>query len=205
MSLTTLMPDATEHRSCDVARIANTVPNMRHELGQFLTPRYVADFMASLSSFELPEVQLLDAGAGTGSLTAAFVRRACLAERKPKRITVTAYELDGAVVSALRKTLHECQQECERNGIQFSSTVYEEDFISAAAAILRLDLFSPELPFFNAAIVNPPYRKLRSDSSARHLLRSVGIETSNFYTGFVALIIKLLTKGGELVAITPAF
>ena len=56
---------------------------------------------------------------------------------------------------------------------------------------------------FNAAIANPPYRKIRSDSSTRLLLRSAGIETSNLYTGFVALITKLLAERGELVAITP--
>ena len=40
----------------------------QHELGQFLTPNPVAEFMASL--FEIPrsEVYLLDAGAGAGAL-----------------------------------------------------------------------------------------------------------------------------------------
>jgi adenine-specific DNA-methyltransferase len=202
-SLTTRLSEATEQWSDEAARIGIAVPQTRHELGQFFTPKRVADFMASLFSVEAPEVQLLDAGAGDGALTAAFVGSRCRAEHKPKRITVTAYELDGAVIGTLRKTLHECQLECERAGIQFSSDVHNEDFIGAAASILRSDLFSPKLPVFNAAIVNPPYRKLRSDSAARHWLRSVGIETSNFYTGFVALIIKLLDKGGELVAITP--
>jgi hypothetical protein len=38
--------------------------DQHHELGQFLTPNPIAEFMASL--FEIPrsEVQLLDAGAG---------------------------------------------------------------------------------------------------------------------------------------------
>jgi adenine-specific DNA-methyltransferase len=53
------------------------------------------------------------------------------------------------------------------------------------------------------AIINPPYRKIRSHSSTRLLLRSAGIEASNLYAGFVALITRLLHKGGELVAITP--
>ena len=35
------------------------------------------------------------------------------------------------------------------------------------------------------------------------MLRSVGIEVGNLYAGFVALIVKLLTNGSELVAITP--
>ncbi len=172
-SLATPATEVTERWSDEAVRIATAGPRTRRELGQFLTPRHVADFMASLFSLESSEIQLLDAGAGAGALTDAFVRRFCLAERKPKRIAVTAYELDCPVVGSLEKTLDECQRECERNGIEFSSTIHNEDFISAAA------------------------------SSARHRLRSVGIETSNFYTGFVALIMKLLAKGGELVAITP--
>ena len=39
----------------------------RHELGQFITPKHVADFMASLFSIEDPEIRLLDAGAGAGA------------------------------------------------------------------------------------------------------------------------------------------
>jgi len=96
-----------------------------------------------------------------------------------------------------------CQQECQLAGIRFSATVLNEDFITAAVATVRGDLFAPALPHFNAAIANPPYRKIRSDSEARRLLSSVRIETSNLYTGFVALIMRLLSVGGELVAITP--
>jgi adenine-specific DNA-methyltransferase len=99
--------------------------------------------------------------------------------------------------------MSECQKECELAGISFSATLLNEDFISAVAPVARGDLFSSQLPMFNTAIVNPPYRKIRSSSSTRLWLRSAGIETSNLYTGFVALVIKLLAPGGQLVAITP--
>jgi len=49
----------------------------RHELGQFLTPPPVADFMASLFEARWQELNLLDAGAGDGALSAALVRRLC--------------------------------------------------------------------------------------------------------------------------------
>jgi len=175
----------------------------RHELGQFLTPRPVADFMATLFEARWQELDLLDAGAGQGALSAALVRWLCAARHKPKRISVTAYELDKTLIESLHATLHECEQDCERAGVRFSATVLNEDFIEAAVPIARGDLFASHQPRFNAAIVNPPYRKIRSDSSTRALLRSAGIETSNLYTGFVALIIKLLADRGELVAITP--
>lgn len=112
--------------------------------------------------------------------------------RKPQEISVTAYEIDSSLIESLRATLSGCQRDCERAGISFSATVFNTDFIEAAVPMARRDLFAPRLPLFNAAIINPPYRKIRSDSTARLLLRSAGIETSNLYTGFLALIIKLL-------------
>lgn len=175
----------------------------KHELGQYLTPSYVADLMAGFFA-NLPEtIQLLDAGAGEGALTAAFVRRFCTSKDRPKRIEVTAYEVDHNLIEPLQTKLARCQKECHLAGIEFETTIVNDDFIHCVVPILRADLFSQGINNFNAAIVNPPYRKLRSDSSARLLLRSIGIETSNFYSAFVLLIARLLSVKGELVAITP--
>ncbi len=136
-------------------------------------------------------------------MTAALVRQICVGRHKPKSIAVTAFELDPAMFEPLRNTMAECKRLCNRAGIDFSSTLRFEDFIETTAPMVSGDLFSGQPLQFNAAIVNPPYRKIRSDSPARQALRSAVIETSNLYTGFVALITKLLIKGGELVAITP--
>jgi adenine-specific DNA-methyltransferase len=175
----------------------------RQEFGQFFTPSSVADFMASLFDGHCHKLDLLDAGAGVGALSSALVRRFCTSRNKPRKITITAYEFDETVIESLHATFRDCQQACERVGIQFSATVFNDDFIAAVVPTVRGDLFAPRQPRFNAAIVNPPYRKIRADSSTRLLLRSVGIETSNLYTGFLALTTKLLADHGELVAITP--
>jgi len=74
-----------------------------------------------------------------------------------------------------------------------------EDFIAAAVPMMRGDLFTSASPRFDIAIINPSYRKIRSDSFTRLLLRSAGIEASNLYAGFVAFITRLLDTGGELV------
>src|SRR5260221_9069953 len=124
----------------------------RHELGQFLTPRPVADYMASLFKARWQELDLLDAGAGDGALSAALVRRLCASRHKPKRISVTAFELDEILIESLRATLHDCQQECERAGIQFSAMVLNTDFIAAAVPMVRSDLFASRQSRFNAAI-----------------------------------------------------
>lgn len=197
------IPETGKRRTGETGGTTESLLRTRQELGQFLTPTHVADFMAGLFQGRQAKLDLLDAGAGDGALTAALIRRLRSVPRKPKTIAVTAYEVDGRLIEPLQLTLNRCQQECESEGIEFSSVIINDDFITSVVPMLRADLFSSQIPHFNAAIVNPPYRKLRSDSGSRRLLRSIGIETSNFYSAFVALIIKLLTHGGELVAITP--
>ena len=54
---------------------------------------------------------------------------------------------------------------------------------------MRHDLFGTEREGFDAAILNPRYKKLSRQSDARLRLREVGIETSNLYTGFLALVV----------------
>jgi adenine-specific DNA-methyltransferase len=193
--------EVTAHLQCVPA--SHDELERQHELGQFLTPLPIAEFMASLFESYRGVVHLLDAGAGAGALSAALIRRFCHEQRKPKRINVTAYEIDPTQIKSLRATLDDCRLECERADISFSATVLNEDFITAAVPMVRNDFFGSQPPPFNVAIANPPYRKIRSDSSTRLSLRSAGIEVSNLYAGFVALITRLLVKGGEMVAITP--
>lgn len=73
---------------------ARTDRERRSAIGQFLTPGPIADFMASLFDARLKNVELLDAGAGAGALTSAFIRRACQARGDTEQIQVTAYESD---------------------------------------------------------------------------------------------------------------
>ncbi|MBI3879605.1 MAG: Eco57I restriction-modification methylase domain-containing protein [Verrucomicrobia bacterium] len=184
---------------------ATTTPSRirQEELGQFLTARPVADFMASLLG-PLPRVvRLLDAGAGAGALTAAFVARCCRRSDGVRAIEATLYELDGEILDALSATMRECQRCCEDAGIRFTFTIHSGDFIEEMAACLAGGLFGGTPPAFDAAIVNPPYRKIGTDSSERRALRSAGIEASNLYTGFIALVQRLLVSGGQLVGITP--
>jgi len=175
----------------------------KQELGQFLTPHAIGSLMASLFQSHPTEIRLLDAGAGDGALTAAFVKHVCGRKRHPKRISVSAYEVDETIVPSLERTFRSCRDECGRSEIEFSSELHKGDFIEAAISLVRRDLFGASKTTFNAAILNPPYRKINSDSRTRRLLRAAGIETSNLYTGFLALVARLLCEDGEMVAICP--
>jgi len=176
----------------------------RMEMGQFLTPAPVARFMASMFTTLGSVIRLLDAGAGVGSLSAAFIAEMCRSKRRPTELLVTAYEVDPVLLEYLRDTFKACRAECERAGIKFVGTIRQEDFIRAGVLSLRGDLFSPyREERFTCAILNPPYRKINTDSEERRLLQSIGVETSNLYTAFLSIVTKLLEPSGELVAITP--
>ncbi len=178
--------------------------NRRGEMGQFLTPAPVAHFMASMFRIQTRSIHLLDAGAGVGSLSAAFVAEMFKSRKRPKNLQITAYEINPILAEYLRETFDACRVECERVGIVFTGEIRQEDFIEAGASMLSSDLFSPpKRTRVNYAILNPPYRKINSKSHERKLLQSIGVETSNLYTGFLAIAVKLLDEGGQLVAITP--
>ena len=180
------------------------IPRIRQEeLGQFLTAAPVADFMASMFGPLPSVVRLLDAGAGAGALTSAFVSRLCEKKDGVRAVEATLYELDLEILDVLSATMRECQRLCTEAGIRFSFSIHSADFIQEMSARLAGDLFGSLPPVFDAAIANPPYRKISTDSAERRALRAVGIETSNLYTGFIALIQRILVPGGQLVGITP--
>ncbi len=173
------------------------------DLGQFLTPPHVADLMAGMFRCRARCVRLLDAGAGMGILSAAFVRRQLMRDTPPVHIEVTAYELDKGLIAGIEQTFEACRATCETRGVGFSASVRNADFLAEGAEMLRDDFFSVTPQTFDAAIVNPPYGKLSTTSAGYRLLRSVNAETTNLYTAFLNLIIGLLKPGGEMVAITP--
>ncbi|MGE5344141.1 MAG: Eco57I restriction-modification methylase domain-containing protein [Candidatus Omnitrophota bacterium] len=174
----------------------------RKEFGQVFTPTHIAEFMGTFFKGNFSDIKLLDAGAGTGSLFSTLIKHICSNNRYTKRITLTTYEIDSALIDELKQSINNCEAECQKAGIDFSSYIHNEDFVQSAVSMVD-SLFNTSIKRFNTVIVNPPYRKIRSDSRYRLMLRSIGIETSNLYSGFLSLLFRLLEDGGEIVAIIP--
>lgn len=195
-----MLVDSIDFFRLDASRRLN--PDRRSEFGQFMTPPTTARLMATMFEAKQDHITLLDAGAGVGSLTAAFVDEICGRPNKPKTIHATCYEIDDELVKYLADALRQCKQVCAEAQIHFESELISRDFIEEGVRILRQRMFAPAQNF-NCAIVNPPYRKINTDSEMRHLLREIGVETSNLYAGFLSILLMLLAPGGELVAITP--
>ena len=177
---------AVDHARLEVNGHFNT--GRKIEFGQFMTPGEVAQFMASLFSERHGPVRMLDAGAGLGSLTAAFISR-----WRSETIDVSAYEIDPTLAAYLWQTL-------ARYGDNINANIIEKDFIEDSVYRLKL---GKGLPGFTHAILNPPYKKINSGSKHRALLRAVGLETVNLYTAFLGLAIETMAGGGEIVAIIP--
>lgn len=173
-------------------------PARRKSLGQFMTPGRVAQLLASYFQDMPRDVRLLDAGAGMGALTAAFVGEACARTEPPRSIAVTCFEIDEEMALILGQTLANCAEQCAARGIEFALEMVRDDYILRSAEPLL-----SQAARFNCAILNPPYGKIRSNSSWRAALRSQGIETVNLYTAFAALALQQLEPSGQLVAITP--
>ena len=179
------------------------VRSVREDRGQFLTPSDVARLMAGMF-LDLPdEIRLLDAGAGSGSLTAALVEEACSRKPAPRAVRATTFETDDVLHAHLLETMDRCGVECRGAGVEFHSIARREDFVEAAAGAIGAGLFRRPGMSFNAAILNPPYRKIATTSKERAFLHEVGLEATNLYSAFVALAIRLLEPGGQIVAIIP--
>ncbi|GAB5535047.1 MAG: Eco57I restriction-modification methylase domain-containing protein [Rubricoccaceae bacterium] len=153
-------------------------------LGQVMTPPHVALFMASLFSDVAPErIRLLDAGAGRGSLSGAMLNRFGSTDR----VKGAAVEIDPLLIPELSAQL-------AHSGME----LHNDDFILWAVALIQAE----QRPFTHA-ILNPPYRKIKSAERYKGILRKVGIESVNLYSAFVSLALELMKDGGELVAILP--
>lgn len=170
-----------------------TEAKKKSQLGQFLTPANTASFMAGLFPASSGECRLLDAGAGIGSLSSAFLERCITGNLNFTEIQLKAFELDDSIHEELQNSLSPYIQKCH-----FSFDVIGNDFIEEAVNAIQFQKYD-----FTHAILNPPYKKIGSNSSYRMLLRETGIETVNLYSAFVALAVAMAAPGGQIVAIIP--
>jgi tRNA1(Val) A37 N6-methylase TrmN6 len=168
------------------------VRSRQSQLGQYFTPESIAAFMASMFGPLPSKVRLLDPGAGSGALTVAFIAKA-RESGYHGIIRAAAFERDGNVLPNLNATMRAVE------GAKVSAEVHAADFVQSAATSIKLGRGER----YTHCIMNPPYMKIGTGSETRGLLRAIGLETVNMYSGFVGLALDLVTAGGELVAIIP--
>lgn len=174
----------------------------RGQKGQFMTPASAARILSGMFRNLDGELNVLDAGAGVGSLTTSLVERALL-DFQPTSINANAWELEDVLAENLNRSFALCQEASDESRVAWNSQVNQVDFIQDAVDTLKARAAGEETVRYNKAILNPPYLKIPAASLERKNLRSVGVETGNLYSCFVSLALMLMEDGGELVAITP--
>ena len=182
-------------------RISKISPIHKEKFAQYLTPIDIARFMTQLSikywekteSSALAEhVSILDPGAGSGILSYCLVD-GLYKKYKNLILSLDALEIDKTILSELNQTYQSIKEK------QFQYIIHQKDFISD----ISQDIFWNLSKQYNLVIMNPPYKKIHSESIYRNSLRDLGIETVNTYSAFIALGIKLMADNGILTAIVP--
>ncbi len=124
-----------------------------------------------------------------GALSSAFLDRWQAGGFDFRSVEVTAYEVDDDLRALLAQRFSAYRE--------VTSHINAGDYIQLAT--------EEGLPGdgYTHAILNPPYKKINSQSAHRLALRRVGIETVNLYAAFVALALMQAAQGGHIVAIIP--
>lgn len=180
--------------------------NKLKEHGQFLTPPSVARYMAR----QLGQIQdgafLLEPALGSGVLVCAVIEQ-LIAEKRPLRMSITAYETDRELCDVSREILKAASRKAEKSGVKIDWQVYQEDFVLTCLPVdEQPSLFSQvesKRKTFTHIVSNPPYFKLNvEDKRVKAVYGKLNGHT-NIYTLFMALSAKLLSPQGRACFIVP--
>lgn len=177
--------------------LASKSGESRKMLGQYFTGSLVSDYMASLISKPTSQtVRILDAGAGTGIMTASTALH-CL-DMGCKSVHAVLYELDAETALNLEQTLKIVQQSFELQRASFTYEIHYEDFI-----LSRPDRSKTVQPF-DISVINPPYFKYSvKDSPYAKAVADLYRGDPNIYASFMAIVLACLKDTGQMVTITP--
>lgn len=178
--------------------IASVPKSQRKKFGQFFTTAKTAMYMAALFCIDLDkeELTLLDAGAGTGILSAALLDRIFELGYTGK-IKLTCYETDSVVLPILEQNLKLAK---EKYGINYS--IKAENYITSQYFGIST-LFDEDSSKYDYIIGNPPYLKISKDAPEALSMPLVCHGAPNLYFLFWAMGIYNLKTNQELVYIVP--
>ena len=174
----------------------------RKKYGQFFTSMETARFMAEMYHIpnNLTKVSVLDAGAGSGILTCAFVERLETIDNI-QEIELTCYENDSNVLPLLESNLKYCKENSKK---KISIIILKENYI--------LDQYldfnhmiggNPEPKKYDFVIGNPPYMKISKDAPEARAMPEVCYGAPNLYFIFATMGLFNLKDEGEMVYIIP--
>lgn len=182
--------------------IAQMPKSQRKKYGQFFTSKNTAIYMAGLFTLDSSkrDISILDAGAGSGILSAALVERLQIYQGL-KRIRLVCYENDPNVIDLLKQNLSIIQ---ENSTIPIEVEIREDNYILSQTADYNgmLDA-NPNPEKFDLVIGNPPYKKIGKDAPEALSMPDVCYGAPNLYFLFAAMGLFNLKDDTEMVYIIP--
>ena len=173
-------------------------------IGRFFTKRSTARIMADMiEPRPKTEISILDAGAGTGILSAALLERLCKAHAA-ERITLVCYENDAMMLPMLKNNLERLRRKCRHDyHVHLTVTLRESNFILDAARLLTPSLFSAAEEKFDYVITNPTSILYENGTPEIEATRAITVGATDGAHLFAALCAASLAEGGQLVALLP--
>lgn len=178
-----------------IAHAVETSINHKEVFGQYFTPYPIARFMSSLFPATDKKIKLLDPGAGIGTLSCSFMERIVKEKWNTPDIHISAYDIDKDVYDTLNQNI-------ASSSSAFKKADYEiitEDFLDKTSFEYTWKINET----YTHVIMNPPYKKILTNSKERQSARAFGLETVNLYSAFMGAAISLTEDNGYIVAIVP--
>ncbi len=175
-------------------------------LGRLFTKKDTARLMASMLDID-PEktaFTVLDAGAGTGILSAAAVEEICKRAPKCKQIFLTCYETDRDFIPMLEDNLERIRKKCRHDyGVKLFVTVYDENYIVDSKNHYTVTFFDTVEDKYDIIIMNPPTELIEKGS--KEALSAGGVTQLKISAAFLftATAAGHLEEGGQLVSLLP--
>ncbi|MBR0318497.1 MAG: N-6 DNA methylase [Spirochaetia bacterium] len=178
-----------------VSHAFTTSVSHKEKYGQYFTPYPIARFMSSLFPVTDKKIKLLDPGAGIGILSCSFMERIIKEKWNTPDIHISAYDIDSSVYPELKENLAIASSAFKNSDYE----IFSEDFLEKTS----FEYSWKTNETYTHVIMNPPYKKILTNSKERQLTRIFGLETVNLYSAFMGAAISLTEDNGYIVAIVP--
>ena len=174
----------------------------RKKYGQFFTSMETARFMAEMYNVpnNLNRISVLDAGAGSGILSCAFIERMETIDNI-QEIELTCYENDSNGLPLLESNLKYCKENSKK---KITITILKENYILSQYLDFNHMIGANSYPKkYDFVIGNPPYMKIPKNAPEATAMPEICYGAPNLYFIFAAMGLFNLKDDGEMVYIIP--
>ena len=175
-------------------------------LGRLFTKKDTARLMAEMVSLDKTKTAytLLDAGAGTGILSAALVERICKECPSLDQIFLTCYESNAEFADMLEDNLERIRKKCRHDyDVKLFVTVYRENYLTDAKKHYTVTFFDTIPDRYDIVISNPPTEFAEKYSEDAEGVGGISqLKLSKAFL-FLKNAKESVDEGGQLVMMLP--